>query len=345
MKKNTYKSSGVDIDAGNQIVNDIKLLARKTKRTGEVNKLGDFASIFDLKHAGYKDPLIVSSTDGVGTKLLIASELDKYDTIGIDLVAMCVNDLIVQGADPLFFLDYIAIGKLDKKLIISIMNGIIKGCEISGCALSGGETAELPDMYNSDKFDLAGFAIGAVERENLITKDKIKNKNIIIGIPSSGFHSNGYSLIRKIIISNKIDLNKNLDFIPNTLGEELLIPTKIYVPFLKKLNKYKLLNGIAHITGGGLTENIPRVLPDGKSAKIFLNSWEIPEIFNWIKEIGYIPSQEMLKTFNCGIGMVLIIDEQNYNKFKEVCDKINEKIFIIGEIENDDDKPKVIYKK
>ncbi|PPR77399.1 MAG: hypothetical protein CFH01_01563, partial [Alphaproteobacteria bacterium MarineAlpha2_Bin1] len=221
--------------------------------------------------------------------------------------------------------------------------GIVKGCEISGCALSGGETAELPDMYNSNKFDLAGFAIGAVERENLITKDRIETKNIIIGLPSSGFHSNGFSLIRKIILSNKIKLDEKISFTENTLGEELLIPTKIYVPLLKILNKYQLLNGVAHITGGGLIENIPRVLPKGKSAKIILKSWQIPEIFNWIKKIGYISEHEMLKTFNCGIGMAIIIGDQNFNKVKEIFDELNEKIFIIGEIINYEDKPRVFF--
>ncbi len=340
MKKNTYKHSGVDIEKGNQIVSDIKSLSNKIKRPGEVNNLGDFASIFDLKKAGYNDPLILSSTDGVGTKLLIASELNKYDTIGIDLVAMCVNDLIVHGADPLIFLDYIAIGKLNKKIILSIIKGIVKGCEISGCALSGGETAELPDMYEESKFDLAGFALGAVERDNLITKDKIKSKNIILGLPSSGIHSNGFSLVRKIISSNNIKLSEKFNFKKN-LGEELLTPTKIYVPILKKLNKNNLLNGIAHITGGGLIENIPRVLPDNSSAKILLKSWEIPEIFSWIKNVGNISDNEMLRTFNCGIGMALIVDKVNLTRVSNIFDEINEKIFIIGEIIQENHSPKV----
>ena len=332
LKKNTYKSSGVDIDKGNQIVNDIKELSKKTSRSGQVNKLGDFASVFDLKNAGYIDPLIVTSTDGVGTKLLIASELQKYDSIGIDLVAMCVNDLIVQGAEPLVFLDYIAIGKLNEELILSIMKGIVKGCEISDCALSGGETAELPDMYSEDKFDLAGFALGAVERKNLITKDRVSTGNIILGLPSSGFHSNGFSLIRKIILLNNIKLSDKFNFTKDTLGDELLSPTKIYVPILNKINKMNILKGIAHITGGGLKENIPRILPPGKSAKIFLKSWEIPEIFNWLKSIGSISIEEMLKTFNCGIGMTLIIKEEDIYTVKNILDQLNEKFFILGKI-------------
>ncbi len=343
LKNNTYKSSGVDIDKGNQIVNEIKAISKKTSRSGQVNKIGDFASIFDLKNAGYSDPLIVTSTDGVGTKLLIASELKKYDSIGIDLVAMCVNDLIVQGAEPLVFLDYIAIGNLNEDIVLSIMKGIVEGCEISNCALSGGETAELPDMYTENKFDLAGFALGAVERKNLITKERVKKGDIILGLPSSGFHSNGFSLIRKIISSNKIKLGDKFNFTKKTLGDELLTPTKIYVPLMNKINKMNIINGIAHITGGGLTENIPRVLPPGKFSKIYRKSWEIPEIFTWLEKIGNISFEEMLKTFNCGIGMTLIIKEEHFHTIKNIFEQINEEFFVIGEITEDEGNPSVYF--
>ncbi len=331
-KKTSYKASGVDIDTADSIVKDIKKISKKTDRPGNIDSIGSFAGLFDLKEAGFIDPIIVTSTDGVGTKILIASDLNKFDTLGIDLVAMCVNDLIVQGAAPLVFLDYIATWKLDKKMILSIVQGIVEGCKISGCSLSGGETAELPGLYSNKKFDLAGFALGAVERKKIITQDKVKKNDIIFGLPSSGFHSNGYSLIRKILKDNNISYSTKFDFTTNNIGEELLTPTIIYSKIFQELTNKININGIANITGGGLIENIPRVLPEGKSALIDLKSWIKPEIFSWIKKIGDISREEMLRTFNCGIGMVFIVSEENSQEAINCLTNMNESFFILGKI-------------
>ena len=293
-KKFTYSDAGVNIDEGNAFVEEIKPLVKSTTRAGVMGSIGGFGGLFDMAAVGMRDPILVSATDGVGTKLKIAIELEKYDTIGIDLVAMCVNDLIVQGATPLFFLDYFATAKLEKSVAVDVVKGIAEGCSQAGCALVGGETAEMPDMYALGDFDVAGFAVGAVERERVLPKtDAIKEGDKIIGLASSGLHSNGFSLVRKLI---------------GDFDESLLEPTKIYVKEILPLLAANKIKAMAHITGGGITENLPRVLPENFSAEINLNAWEMPEIFARLQKLGNIEREEMLKTFNCGIGMCLIVD-------------------------------------
>ena len=302
----TYAQSGVDIDAGNKLIDNIKPAASKTSRAGVISSLGGFGALFDLKDAGLIDPILVSATDGVGTKLRIAIELEILDTIGIDLVAMCVNDLICQGAEPLFFLDYFATGNLDLEKATKVISGIAEGCSMSNCALIGGETAEMPGMYKGADFDLAGFAVGAFERGLHLPKP-IKNGDLIIGLPSSGIHSNGFSLVRKIVEISGLNYNSPSPFSDNSLGLELLTPTEIYAkPCLKVIETGQIL-GLAHITGGGLTENIIRILEPGLGLEINLESWTLPAVFNWLASAGSVDPVEMLKTFNCGIGMVLII--------------------------------------
>ena len=313
MKKieNSYKKSGVDISVANRFVKHIAKLSnknvQKTNKSYSAQNIGAFGSSYDLTGIKIKDPVLVSCTDGVGTKIDLANKLKKFDTIGIDLVAMCVNDLIVQGAKPLFFLDYIAVGKLDLTKTKKILKGIIKGCKISNCSLIGGETAEMPGIYNKDKFDLAGFSVGIVSKKKLLNKDKIKNNNLIIAIPSSGIHSNGYSLVRAIIKKNKI---------PKNLKKELLKPTKIYTKEILSLVEKNLINSAAHITGGGLLENIPRSIPKGLTANIDLSKIKTKRIFHWLKSKN-ISDNEMLKTFNCGVGFCIIVDKKNFKKIKK----------------------------
>ena len=308
--KNSYKKSGVNIKAADNFAKYIGKYSKKVfkKKINKFNKnnIGNFASVFDLSKLKIKNPLLVSSTDGVGTKIEIANRLNKFDTIGIDLVAMCVNDLIVQGARPLFFLDYIAIGKLNLKKMKKIIQGIIDGCKISDCALVGGETAEMPGTYAKNKFDLAGFIVGIVSKEKAISKNNVKKNNIILAIPSSGLHSNGFSLVRKIIKREKLN---------NRLKKELLKPTKIYTKEILKLVKNDLINSAANITGGGITENIIRSVPNNLSVNIDLSKIKIPFIFKWLKNKN-INDLEMLKTFNCGVGFCLIVDEKNVKKIK-----------------------------
>ena len=308
--KNSYKKSGVNIKAADKFAKYIGKYSKKVfkKKINKFNKnnIGNFASVFDLSKLKIKNPLLVSSTDGVGTKIEIANQLNKFDTIGIDLVAMCVNDLIVQGARPLFFLDYIAIGKLNLKKMKKIIQGIIDGCKISDCALVGGETAEMPGTYAKNKFDLAGFIVGIVSKEKAISKNNVKKNNIILAIPSSGLHSNGFSLVRKIIKREKLN---------NRLKKELLKPTKIYTKEILKLVKNDLINSAANITGGGITENIIRSVPNNLSVNIDLSKIKIPFIFKWLKNKN-INDLEMLKTFNCGVGFCLIVDEKNVKKIK-----------------------------
>ncbi len=308
--KNSYKKSGVNIKAADKFAKYIGKYSKKVfkKKINKFNKnnIGNFASVFDLSKLKIKNPLLVSSTDGVGTKIEIANRLNKFDTIGIDLVAMCVNDLIVQGARPLFFLDYIAIGKLNLKKMKKIIQGIIDGCKISDCALVGGETAEMPGTYAKNKFDLAGFIVGIVSKEKAISKNNVKKNNIILAIPSSGLHSNGFSLVRKIIKREKLN---------NRLKKELLKPTKIYTKEILKLVKNDLINSAANITGGGITENIIRSVPNNLSVNIDLSKIKIPFIFKWLKNKN-INDLEMLKTFNCGVGFCLIVDEKNVKKIK-----------------------------
>ena len=312
-KKLTYKKSGVDTSNTNSLVKYISNLSNKTKIKGSTIKgfknIGSFGSLFDLKAYNCKNPVLVSATDGVGTKLEIANRLNKFDTIGIDLVAMCVNDLIVQGAKPLFFLDYIAIGKVKKNKYKNILKGIFKGCKISNCYLSGGETAEMPGIYDNDKFDLAGFSVGIVDKKKILDGKKIKNDDLILAIPSSGIHSNGFSLVRYILKINSIDNRKIL--------KKLLIPTKIYVNEVLKLHSKNLINGCCNITGGGIIENLPRVLPKNKAAKINLDKIKTLKIFKFLKN-NKISDFEMLKTFNCGVGFCLIINKKNLEKVKNI---------------------------
>ena len=318
MKKNynTYKKSGVNMAAADKLVNYISKISRKTYKKYRENRsfrnIGSFGSVFDLSQAKTKNPLIVSSTDGVGTKIEVANQVKKFDTIGIDLVAMCVNDLIVQGAKPIFFLDYIAVNKLKLNKVKKILDGIVVGCTQAECALIGGETAEMPGTYEKNKFDLAGFAVGVVDKKLLLTKNKIKKNDLVLAIPSSGLHSNGYSLIRHII---KKKLNKKKKIPPN-IKSELLKPTKIYVKEIIKLNQKKLINGCANITGGGLLNNLSRVIPKGHCLNIDFEKIRTTKIFKWVKK-NNINDSEMISTFNCGIGFCLIVNKNNVKKIKK----------------------------
>jgi phosphoribosylformylglycinamidine cyclo-ligase len=313
MKKiqNSYKKSGVNISTANKFVNHIAKLSKKnvqkTNKSFNSENIGAFGSSFDISKIKIPDPVIISCTDGVGTKIDLANRFKKFDTIGIDLVAMCVNDLIVQGAKPLFFLDYIAVGKLNLQKTKKILNGIVKGCKISNCKLIGGETAEMPGIYSNDKFDLAGFSVGLVSKKKILHKSRVKKNNIILAIPSSGIHSNGFSLVRSIIGKNKIKKKMQL---------ELLKPTKIYVNEILKLVKKNLINSAAHITGGGLIENITRSIPDGLSVNLDLSKIKPKKIFKWLKSKN-ISEQEMLRTFNCGVGFCLITEKKNVDKIKK----------------------------
>ena len=328
---------------------NIKPIAKKTQRPGADTKIGGFGGIFDLSFCNYKDPLLVSSTDGVGTKLLLAIDHNFYDNIGIDLVAMCVNDLIVQGAEPLYFLDYFATGVLSNQVATKIIKSISEGCIQSNCALIGGETAEMPGLYEKKHFDLAGFSVGIVERDSLLPSNKITEGDIIIGLPSNGLHSNGYSLVRNII--NQKNIKTSLPMPNNskkTISEVLLDPTKIYVKLiLDLLNNTSGVKAISHITGGGITENLPRVFPNTSvTAQINLSSWDRPEIFTWLKNLGNIDEDEILKTLNCGIGLTLVVDPNELENTSNYLNKINEDYFIIGEIiNNKKDQSEIIYNK
>ena len=331
-KKFTYKQSGVDITTTNNLVKYIANLSSKTRVIGSKVKsfknIGGFGSLFDLSQYKIKNPVLVSSTDGVGTKLELSNEMKKFDTIGVDLVAMCVNDLVVQGATPLFFLDYIAVGKVIPSKYKSLLKGIAKGCKIANCYLAGGETAEMPGVYNKNGFDLAGFSVGVVEKTKILSGDKIKKGDLILSIPSSGVHSNGFSLVRKILKDKKIKYNsKN-----RQIFKSLLNPTKIYANEILKLNKLNLINGACNITGGGLIENVPRVLPKNISAKIDLTKIKVKKIFSWIQGHG-VSESEMLRTFNCGVGFVLFAKKNNLKKIENTFPK-SFKPYIIGEIVN-----------
>ncbi len=304
--------------AADKLVSYISKISRKTYKKNKENKsfknIGSFGSIFDFSSLKMKNPIIVSSTDGVGTKIEIANQFNKFDTIGIDLVAMCVNDLIVQGAKPIFFLDYIAINKIKYNKIKKILDGIVSGCKLAGCSLVGGETAEMPGTYSNNKFDLAGFSVGLVEKKKLLTKNKIKSKNVVLAVPSSGLHSNGFSLIRYIL------KKKYKSFVPNNIKKELIKPTKIYVQELNKINSKNLINGCANITGGGLLGNLARIVPDNLSINIDLSKIKVKPIFKWLKK-NNISDNEMLKTFNCGVGFCLIVNKQKVNKIKKFFSK------------------------
>ena len=337
----TYKSAGVDIQAGNALVERIKPIAARTRTAGVMAGLGGFGSLFELPLDRYQQPILVSGTDGVGTKLKFANELGIHDSIGIDLVAMCVNDIIVQGAEPLFFLDYFATGKLDVDTAASVIDGIGKGCELAGAALVGGETAEMPGMYADGEYDLAGFCVGIVEKSKRLDGSKVKVGDKLIGIASSGPHSNGYSLIRKIIAHSGAALTDTVNGKP--LGVTLLEPTRIYVkPLLALLNKVPV-HAFAHITGGGLTENLPRVLPAGTHAHIDLAAWEFPDIFKWLQEKGNVSLPDMLITFNCGIGMIVCVAAEDEQTTLETLIQLGETAFTIGELVESEGKPEVSY--
>jgi len=304
----TYADAGVDIDAGNELVDRIKPAAKRTTRPGVMSGLGGFGAMFDLKGAGYKDPILVAATDGVGTKLRIAIDTGNVDGVGIDLVAMCVNDLVCQGAEPLFFLDYFATGKLELDQATRIIEGIAKGCELSGCALIGGETAEMPGMYPKGDFDLAGFSVGAMERGAELPKG-VSEGDVLLGLTSSGVHSNGYSLVRKLVEHSGLAWGDDCPWAEGSLGEALLAPTTLYVK--GAVAAMQDVNALAHITGGGLTENLPRVLPDGMGADIDLDAWDLPDVFKWLVKQGDMAEAELLKTFNCGIGMIAVVPAGN----------------------------------
>ncbi len=327
-----YSDAGVDIDAGNALVDRIKPHIRSTRRPGADGEIGGFGGLFDLKAAGFKDPVLVAANDGVGTKLKIAIEAGNHDTVGIDLVAMCVNDLIVQGAEPLFFLDYFATGKLDPLHGEAIVAGIAKGCIDAGCALIGGETAEMPGMYAGDDYDLAGFAVGAAERGHLLPAGTIETGDILIGIASSGVHSNGFSLVRKIVALSGVEWSDPAPFEEaSTLAQALLAPTRIYVrPLLEVIRNTGAIKALAHITGGGFPENIPRVLPDGLCAHINLDAIDPPAVFSWLAQAGGVETREMLRTFNCGIGMIAFVAEDDAETVCAALHACGEDAFVLG---------------
>jgi phosphoribosylformylglycinamidine cyclo-ligase len=325
----TYADAGVDIDAGNALVEQIKPAAKRTARPGVMAGLGGFGALFDLKAAGFADPVLVAATDGVGTKLRIAIDTGVVDTIGIDLVAMCVNDLVCQGAEPLFFLDYFATGRLETDHAVGIIQGIATGCERSGCALIGGETAEMPGMYQAGDFDLAGFAVGAMERGSALPAD-VAEGDVLLGLASDGVHSNGYSLVRKLVEVSGLNWADDCPFATGSLGTALLAPTRLYVkPALSAIDLGGV-NALAHITGGGLTENIPRVLPDGMGVQIDLDSWDLPPVFQWLAATGGMQSSELLKTFNCGMGMVLAVSADRADALSRQLTAEGEKVSVLG---------------
>ena len=327
----TYAEAGVDIDAGNALVERIKPAAKRTARSGVMSGLGGFGALFDLKAAGYQDPVLVAATDGVGTKLRIAIDTGLVDGVGIDLVAMCVNDLVCQGAEPLFFLDYFATGKLETDKAARIIEGIATGCERSGCALIGGETAEMPGMYPAGDFDLAGFSVGAMERGGMLP-DGVAAGDVLLGLASDGVHSNGYSLVRRLVDISGLGWNSDCPFDDGTLGEALLAPTRLYVRPALAAIRAGGVHALAHITGGGLTENLPRVLPDGMGANINLSTWELPGVFGWMAGIGNMVESELLKTFNCGIGMILACDPEQVDVLSETLAEAGETVYRIGQV-------------
>lgn len=329
-----YKQAGVDIDAGNELVNRIKPFAKATKRIGADSDLGGFGALFDLKKCGFKDPVLVSSTDGVGTKLKVAIEVGKHDTIGIDLVAMSVNDLLAQGAEPLFFLDYFACSKLEVEVATQVISGIAEGCKQAGCALIGGETAEMPGLYQQGDYDLAGFAVGAVERDLILPKET-KVGDVLIGLKSSGVHSNGYSLARFILQKNSLDFSDKFsdhELESETIGEVLLTPTKIYVKSCLAAIKTNKIKALAHITGGGITENLPRVLSKNVVPKIDYSSWQAPGIFPYLQKLGNVSDEEMRRTFNCGIGMILVCDKKDADEILTILKNHGEDAAVIGQL-------------
>jgi phosphoribosylformylglycinamidine cyclo-ligase len=336
----SYRDAGVDIDAGDQLVENIKPFAKRTLRDGVLAGIGGFGALFEVPKR-YREPVLVSGTDGVGTKLKLAFEMNRHDTIGIDLVAMSVNDILVQGAQPLFFLDYFACGKLDVATATQVVKGIAAGCEQAGCALIGGETAEMPGMYPAGEYDLAGFAVGAVEKSAIIDGADIAAGDVILGLASSGVHSNGYSLVRKIVATAQADLSSGFD--GRTLGEALLAPTRIYVkPVLSTLEKARL-KGLAHITGGGLVENVPRVLPPNVTAELQKSAWPRPPLFDWLQKKGNVAEAEMHRVFNCGIGMVIVVSAGDADRVMQLLLEEGERAYRIGRIRaRSGDEPQTI---
>jgi phosphoribosylformylglycinamidine cyclo-ligase len=334
----TYRDAGVDIDAGDALVEAIKPLARATARRGSMGSLGGFGALFDPRAAGYRDPVLVSSTDGVGTKLRVAIDAGRHDTVGIDLVAMCVNDLVVQGAEPLFFLDYFATGRLRLEQARAVISGIAEGCRRAGCALVGGETAEMPGMYAAEDYDLAGFAVGAAERDRLLPRADVGPGDVLLGLASAGVHSNGFSLVRRVVAAAGLTLADPAPFAPGeTLGAALLAPTRIYVQPLLGLHRAKgdtgLLKAAAHITGGGLPGNLPRVLPEGVEAVLDATAWPVPPVFAWLAEAGNVVADEMLRVFNCGIGMVCVVAAEAAEDATARLQAAGETVFRIGQLQ------------
>jgi phosphoribosylformylglycinamidine cyclo-ligase len=326
----SYRDSGVDIDAGERLVDRIKPIAARTRRAGLLGGIGGFGALFEVPMDRYRQPILVSGTDGVGTKLKLAMQLGKHDTIGIDLVAMCANDIIVAGAEPLFFLDYYATGKLDVEVAAAVVSGIGRGCELAGAALVGGETAEMPGMYHGEDYDLAGFCVGVVEKERIIDGSRVQDGDVLLGLASSGPHSNGYSLIRKVIEVSKADLGR--DFHGRSLGDTLLEPTRIYVKSLLALIAELPVSALAHITGGGIVENLPRVLPDTAKAIINTRAWTRPPVFDWLQDGGAIAAAEMYRTFNCGIGMIVCVRPEHADKAMQILRQHGETVWRIGEV-------------
>ncbi len=341
IKETAYKNAGVDIDKAAELVERIKPHIKKTNRPGVMSSIGGFGALFDLKKINMDDPILVSSTDGVGTKIKIAIEMDKHDTIGIDCVAMCVNDLVVQGAEPLFFLDYFATGKLVNEVAEAVIASVAEGCQQAGCALVGGETAEMPGLYIAGDYDLAGFSVGAVERSQMITGETICEGDVVLGMASNGLHSNGFSLVRKLIKETQgFDYDSLSPFEDGLrLGELLLMPTRIYVRSLLETFKIKnedgkpAIKGMAHITGGGFIENIPRILPDDVTAVIDTTAWQLPPVFRWLRNIGNLSSEDMMTTLNCGIGMVIVCAQKHAEQIKETLSAQNEIVYTIGKIQ------------
>ena len=335
----SYKNAGVDIDAGNQLVDLIKPAIRSTLRPEVMSSIGGFGGLFALEQNKYQQPILVSGTDGVGTKLRLAQQLKQHSTIGIDLVAMCVNDVIVQGAEPLFFLDYFATGRLSAKEALTVVEGIADGCRQSGAALIGGETAEMPGMYDDGEYDLAGFCVGVVEQDQLIDGNNINEDDVIIGLPSSGIHSNGFSLVNKIIETTNTSLDEKIN--DKTLGDLLIEPTIIYTKIILMLLEKFNIHGLCHITGGGLIENVPRIIPDGYLAKINHKSWKRPTIFDWLQNMGQVDENEMLRVFNCGMGMLIILPKLQAAEAIKLCHENNYQAIEIGVIENTSSDQKI----
>jgi phosphoribosylformylglycinamidine cyclo-ligase len=342
----TYKDAGVDIDAGEELVARIAPAARATRRSGSDADLGGFGGLFDLKAAGFKDPVLVAATDGVGTKLKIAIDTGLFDGIGQDLVAMCVNDIVVQGAEPLFFLDYYASAKLDVDAAARVIQGIARACTESGCALIGGETAEMPGLYAKGDFDLAGFSVGAVERGHVLPRTaEMVAGDVLIGVASSGVHSNGYSLVRKVVEKSGLSWDADAPFAPGKkLGEALLVPTRLYVKSALGALRVGGVKGFAHITGGGITENLPRALPDGLDAEVDLDSWTPAPVFGWMAKSAGIAAPEMLRTFNCGIGMVAVVSEKCSGHVIEAFQQFGDKAMRLGHLVPGDGEAKVVYR-